>query len=148
MFLGSFYYSIDNKGRVSIPAKLRKYVNPAANDSFVLTRGTSQCIDVYPLDQWKEKIESKISKLNTFDPKQAMFLRMFLQEASEDTLDSQSRLLVPKNLVQYAAIEKEVLIMGVGKKIEIWNPDKYNQIIGENEDSFEEIAKEVMNFEL
>lgn len=148
MFLGSFYYSIDNKGRVSIPAKLRKYVNPEANDSFVLTRGTSQCIDVYPLDQWKEKIESKINKLNTFDPKQAMFLRMFLQEASEDTLDSQSRLLVPKNLIQYAGIEKEVLIMGVGKKIEIWNPDKYNQIIGDNEGSFEEIAKEVMNFEL
>ena len=78
MFIGNFTYSIDAKGRVSIPAKLRKYVKPDANDSFVITRGTVQCIDVYPLDIWREYVAAKVSKLNPFDPQEAIFIRMFL----------------------------------------------------------------------
>ncbi len=144
MFLGSFKYSIDSKGRVSIPAKLRKFINPEANDAFVLTRGTEKCIDVYPMDQWKELVAHKLNQLNTFDPKEAMFLRMFLQEAAEDKLDSQSRLTIPKSLIEFAGIEKEVFILGAGKKIEIWNPETYDEYIKENHMPYEEIAREVM----
>lgn len=144
MFIGSFKYSIDSKGRVSIPAKLRKFINPEANDSFVMTRGTAQCIDLYPLDQWKELVAHKLNQLNTFDPKEAMFLRMFLQEAAEDKLDSQSRILIPKSLIEFAGIEKEVLILGAIKKIEIWNPEIYEKYIQENEIPYAEIAREVM----
>ena len=70
MFLGSFNYSIDAKGRISIPVKLRKFVSPDANDTFVLTRGSSQCINIYPMNYWKELVESKLDRLNTFDPKE------------------------------------------------------------------------------
>ena len=144
MFIGSFKYSMDTKGRVSIPAKLRKFVSPDANDSFVMTRGTVKCIDVYPMDMWKELVESKLDKLNTFEPKEALFLRMLLTEAGEDKLDSQSRLLIPKNLIEYAEIKREVFIIGAIKKIEIWNPANYEAYLKTSELSYEEIAKQVM----
>ena len=143
MFIGSFTYSIDSKSRISIPAKLRKYVKPEANDTFVMTRGIAKCIDIYPHDQWKE-LEEKLSTLNSFNQKEAKFLRMFLQTASEDTLDAQSRLLIPQNLIEYAGIEKEVFILGAVKKIEVWNPVIYQNYLNDRPESFEEIAEEVM----
>ncbi len=144
MFIGSFKYSVDTKGRVSIPAKLRKFVDPKSNDAFVMTRGTSKCIDVYPMNFWEELVQSKLNQLNSFEPKEAMFLRMFLQQAAEDKLDSQARLLIPKNLIDYAEISKDVLILGAIKKIEIWNPQNYEDYLNTSELSYEEIAKQVM----
>lgn len=144
MFIGNFTYSIDAKGRVSIPAKLRKYVNPDANDTFVITRGTVQCIDLYPLDVWREEVAGKLNKLNSFDPQEAIFIRMFLQEASEDKLDGQSRLIIPKSLIEYSGIEKEVFILGAMQKIELWNPNVYQEYIKNANKSYEEIAQEVM----
>lgn len=144
MFIGSFKYSIDTKGRVSIPAKLRKFVDPKSNDAFVMTRGTIKCIDVYPMNFWEELVQSKLNQLNSFEPKEAMFLRMFLQQAAEDKLDTQSRLLIPKNLIEYAEISKDVLILGAIKKIEIWNPQNYEDYLRKSELSYEEIAKQVM----
>ena len=144
MFIGSFKYSVDTKGRVSIPAKLRKFVDPKSNDAFVMTRGTTKCIDVYPMNFWEELVQSKLNQLNSFEPKEAMFLRMFLQQAAEDKLDTQSRLLIPKNLIDYAEISKDVLILGAIKKIEIWNPQNYEDYLNTSELSYEEIAKQVM----
>ena len=144
MLIGSFKYSIDSKGRVSIPAKMRKFVDPKSNDAFVMTRGTNKCIDVYPMNLWEELVQSKLNQLNSFEPKDAMFLRMFLQQAAEDKLDSQSRLLIPKNLIEYAEISKEVLILGNIKKIELWNPQNYEDYLNTSELSFEEIAKQVL----
>ncbi len=144
MFIGNFTYSIDAKGRVSIPAKLRKYVSPESNDTFIITRGTVQCLDLYPLDIWREQVATKLSKLNSFDPQEAVFIRMFLQEASEDKLDSQSRLIIPKSLIEYSGIEKEVFILGAMQKIELWNPSVYQEYIKNCNKSYEEIAKEVM----
>ncbi len=143
MFRGQFSYSIDSKGRISIPAKLRKQVSPESNDSFVMTQGTASCIDIYPLDQWLQ-IEEKLLKLNPFDPKEAQFIRMILQLASEDNLDSQSRILIPQNLIEYAKIEKEVLILGALKKIEVWNPKIYKEYIEQTSETYEQIAARVM----
>lgn len=144
MFLGSFKYSIDSKNRVSIPARMRKFVNPEANDAFVLTRGTNGCIIVYPMDQWKDLVASKLDKLNPFDPDDSRFLRMFLQEAAEDKFDNQSRLTIPKNLIEFAGIKKDVLILGMNQFIEIWDPEKYEKYKTQHEDSYDDIAKEVM----
>ncbi len=145
MFIGSFNFTIDAKNRISIPAKLRKHVKPEANDTFVMTRGIANCIDIYPLDQWKE-LEEKLSKLNPFNARESKFLRMFLQSANEDTLDSQSRLLIPQSLIEYAGIEKDVFILGAVKKIEIWNPKTYENYLNEQPETFEQIAQEVMTF--
>ena len=143
MFRGQFSYSVDAKGRVSIPARLRKHVSPEANDTFVMTQGTGKCIDVYPLDQWLV-FEKKLEELNPFDPRKAKFIRMILQHAAEDTLDSQSRILIPQKLLEYAKIEKEVIILGALKKIEIWNPKEFENYLKDTPETYEEIAAQVM----
>lgn len=143
MFRGQFIYSVDSKGRVSIPAKLRKHIAPDANDTFVMTQGTATCIDVYPLDQWNQ-FEEKLLGLNPFKPNDAKFIRMILQFASEDKLDSQSRILIPQFLLEYAKIEKEVLILGALKKIELWNPKVFEEYLKQTPETYEQIAAEVM----
>ena len=143
MFKGQFSYSIDSKGRISIPAKLRKQVAPESNDTFVMTQGTATCIDIYPLDQWTQ-IEERLLKLNSFDPKEAQFLRMILPLVFEDRLDSQSRILIPQNLISYAKIEKEVLIIGALQKIEVWNPKIFKEYLEQATETYEQIAAKVM----
>jgi MraZ protein len=144
MFIGSFKYSIDTKNRISIPAKLRKYLEGDGNDKFYINRGIAKCIDIYPSSQWKELL-NRLDQLNHFNSKEAMFLRMFLQKASEETLDSQYRILLPQNLIEYAGIEKEVFILGAIKKIEIWNPAIYEKYLQDQEESFEQVAEKVMS---
>jgi MraZ protein len=144
MFLGSFNYTIDAKGRISIPARLRKFVSPDANDTFVFTRGSLKCINIYPMNYWKELLESKLDKLYSFDPNDTKFLRLFLPSAAEDQFDTQSRLLVPKRLIEFAEIEKDVIILGMNKYIEVWNPKLYEEYLKEIEEPYETIAKEVM----
>ncbi len=144
MFLGSFNYSVDSKGRISIPSRFRKYVNQEANDTFIITRGILQCIDIYPQDNWKLDVLTRIDQLDDFDPDESAFKRLLLELAAEDKLDSQSRLLIPKNLLEFAGIEKDALILGQNKKIEVWNPDIYEILKKENSKPFSEIAKQVM----
>ncbi len=143
MFRGQFTYSIDSKGRIAIPARLRKHVTAEANDTFVMTRGLSNCIDIYPLDEW-QRIEEKLLQLNSFQPDDARFIRMFVQFASEDVMDGQSRILIPSTLINYAKIEKEVLILGALKKIEVWNPKVYDEYLSQSAQTYEEIAAKVM----
>jgi MraZ protein len=143
VFRGQFLYSVDAKGRVSIPARLRKHFAPDANDTVVMTQGTSKCIDVYPHDQWLD-IEKNLLQLNSFNPEHARFIRMISQYATEDVLDSQSRILIPQYLLDYAGIEKEVLVLGVLKKIELWNPETYNEYIKSSGETYGEVAEKVM----
>lgn len=142
--MGSFLYSIDSKGRISIPSRFRKYVNQAADNTFVMTRGLYQYIDIYPLDLWKEEVLVRIDQLDDYNPEEATFKRMLFELAAEDRLDSQSRLLIPKNLLEFAGIEKEVFILGQNKKIEVWNPEIYEEYKKENTISFAEYSKNIM----
>jgi MraZ protein len=117
LFKGKEIYSIDAKGRVSIPVRLRKHFSPEANDSFVLTQGIGPCIFIYPHDHWQQ-FEKRLQKLNSFIPKEALFKRLFLECAADGALDAQSRITVPQNLLEYAKIEKEVLVLGQLDSIE------------------------------
>ncbi len=143
LFRGQYTYSVDSKGRLSIPAKLRRHLSPEANDTFVMTQGTATCIDLYPMDQWQH-FEQKLIDLNPFNPQEAKFIRMILQHATEDKLDSQSRILIPPNLLEYAGIEKEVLVLGALKKIELWDPNTYKKYLEKSSETYEEIAAKVM----
>jgi MraZ protein len=143
VFKGQYSYSVDAKGRISIPAKLRKHVSPECNDTFIMTQGTGKYIDIYPLDQWN-LLEEKLLNLNLFNPEHARFSRMLLQNAFDDTLDSQSRILIPQNLLAHAGITKEVLILGVSTKIELWNPSVYENYLNSSEETFEQIAAKVI----
>ncbi len=143
MFKGSFTFSLDSKGRLNIPAKIRRDINPDANGAFVLTRGPLKCIDLYPYDEWR-LFEAKLKSLNIFDPKEGIVMRRFLQEAVEDKIDAQNRILIPKNLAEFAGLDKEVFILGALNKIELWDPKIYEDYINQQDLAFEEAAQQVM----
>jgi MraZ protein len=142
-FKGSYSYSVDSKGRINIPSRLRKYVSPEANDTFIITRGYEQCLFVYPLDEWS-KLEQSIRELTTTNPKHRFFMRTLLEKATESQLDGQSRITIPKELLQFAAIENEVLILGVLERIEVWNPKVYQEYQKAQAESYENVAQNVL----
>jgi MraZ protein len=142
-FMGIYDYSVDNKGRVNVPLKMRKNLTPDSNDTFVVTRGFEKCISVYPLKEW-DIIENKINELNSFKEKDRLFQRTFLMWASHQELDSQSRISLPKNLLEYADIKSEVKIIGVGERIEIWDPKVFSTYFDSQSEGYEQIAEQVM----
>ena len=142
-FKGSYEYSVDSKGRINIPARLRKYVSPEANETFVLTRGYEQCLFVYPLDEW-EKLEQSIRQLMTTNPQHRFFMRTLLERATECQLDGQSRITIPKELLQFAGIENEVLILGVLERMEVWNPKIYRAYQAAQSETYENVAQNVL----
>jgi MraZ protein len=142
-FKGSYEYSVDSKGRMNIPSRLRKYVSPEANDTFIITRGYEQCLFVYPLDEWG-KLEESIRLLQSTNPLHRFFTRTLLQHAIESQLDGQSRIIIPKELLQLAGIENEVLILGVLERIEVWNPQTYREYQKKQPESYENIAQTVL----
>lgn len=142
-FKGSYAYSVDNKGRVNIPAKLRKNVAREANDTFVVTRGYEECLFVYPQDEWN-KLEESIRQLSPTNSRHRFFMRALLERATESQLDAQARISIPKELLQFAHIENEVLIIGVLEHIEIWNPKLYDQYLKAQAESYETVAQTVL----
>ncbi len=142
-FKGSYDYSVDNKGRINIPARLRKYISPEANDTFIVTRGYEQCLYVYPLDEWN-KVEENIRQLSSTNPKHRFFMRTLLERATESQLDGQFRITIPKELLQFAGIDNEVFIIGVLEHIEIWNPLTYADYQKTQAESYESVAQTVL----
>jgi MraZ protein len=142
-FKGSYEYSVDSKGRINIPARLRKYVSPDANDTFVITRGYDVCLFVYPLDEWN-RLEHAIRDLAATNPKHRFFMRTLLERATECQLDGQSRIIIPRDLLQFAGIENEVVILGVLERIELWNPRTYREYVSSQSDSYESVAQSVL----
>lgn len=145
-FKGQETYSIDNKGRVNVPAKMRKAISAEANDTFVLTRGTDTCIVAYPLDEWR-KYEDKFEKLNQYDRRNRTFLRMLLMWSEEVTLDQQQRVTIPRSLLEFAQIENKVTIVGMVDHIELWRPETFDEYMNAVEESYEDIASHVMTIE-
>jgi len=142
-FKGSYTYAVDEKGRVNLPAKLRKYVSPESNDTFVVTRGFEKCLFVYPVDEWN-KLEQNLRNLSSYDPEHRMFIRALLEFASECQLDGQARISIPQELREYSRIEDEVRIIGTLDKIELWDPAVYEDYKKSQSESYEDIAAKVM----
>jgi len=142
-FKGQFRYIIDDKGRVNIPAKFRKSLDPEAKETFVSIPGLDGCVFLYPLDEWK-KFEEKLRKLPTNIERNRRYQRMIFSMASEDTCDKQGRVTIPTILLQRADIKKDVLIIGVLDRIELWNPEIYDQQIDASGESYEGIAESIM----
>ena len=136
-------YSVDEKGRVNLPSKLRKYVSPEANETFVITRGFEKCLFVYPVDEWN-KLEDNLRNLSGYDPEHRLFIRALLELASESQLDAQARLSIPQELREYASIQDAVRIIGTLDKIELWNPQVYDDYKNTQPESYESIAARVM----
>jgi MraZ protein len=144
-FLGEFEATIDAKGRFLLPAGFKKQLPQDATAKFVINRGFEKCLTLYPLQSW-EPIFSQISQLNDFDPKVREFRRYFLNGAIEVELDSAGRLLLPKNLLGHASLEKDIVLVSAVNKIEIWDKVKYDQFFESySPESFSDLANQVMN---
>ncbi len=142
-FKGRYEYILDSKGRLSIPAKLRKSLPPDAHDTFVVTRGVEKCLYVYPLDEWRHQ-EEKLHSLNQYLEKHRYFVRTLLMWASDELLlDSQSRISIPKSLLEFAEIEKEVVIIGALEKIELWNPKTLNEYLNSQPESYANVVEQI-----
>lgn len=142
MFQGHSICNIDAKSRLVLPSKFRKYIKAEANNRIVLTRGFEECILVYPLDAW-EKLTKGFSNYNVFNSQQRSFMRRFMMYVNDCDIDPQNRILLPSQLIEFAHIKKEILILGMLDKIEIWDPetkDKYDEMQPE---SYEEVAQKV-----
>lgn len=143
MLTGEFQHNIDAKGRIIIPAKLREDLGA----KFVITRGLDGCVFGYPLENW-EKIQEKLKQLPLAKKEARAFTRFFYSAAAEAEIDKQGRINIPSTLVDYANLEKECLVLGVSDRIEIWSKTKWESVSSEIEESFEEIAEDMLDFGL
>ena len=141
-FKGSFNYTVDSKGRINIPAKMRKNLSPEANNSFVITRGLDNCIFVYPNDEWAKR-EAELGKLEQTNREARLYTRLLLEFASDVELDGQHRISLTKELMEYAKISGDVLILGVFDRIEVWNPDEYKKYLDAQQQDYVTVAEKV-----
>ena len=135
MFMGEYNHTIDAKGRISMPAKLRKDMG----ETFILTKGLDGCLFAFSQEEWLN-FETKLKSLPLSDKNARNFVRFFLAGATECEIDKQGRFLIPTNLRESANLQKEVVIIGVGTRIEIWDKEKWNSYNNENI-SVEDIAE-------
>lgn len=122
MFMGEYNHTIDAKGRLIIPAKFRE----ALGEQFVVTRGLDDCLFVYPDDGWKA-FEEKLSTLPVANKNARKFARFFLSGAAQVELDKQGRILIPNTLREYGGLEKEVVLIGVANRVEIWSKARWEE---------------------
>jgi MraZ protein len=135
MLLGEYQHSLDEKGRLIIPAKFREDLG----ENFVITRGLDNCLFAYPLSQWKV-IEEKVKELPTSQAETRAFVRMFFSGAIEAELDKQGRIVIPQQLREHARIDRDVYVIGVSTKVEIWAKEIWSSYADQAEQSYEEIA--------
>ena len=127
MFFGEYQHSIDPKGRVFMPAKFRDDLG----EKFVVTKGLDNCLFVYPNEEWKS-FEQKLRTLPLTSKEARAFIRFFFAGAAECEADKQGRILLPANLRDYAGLEKDLSIIGVSTRVEIWNRDAWESYNGES----------------
>ena len=144
-FLGEYECTIDAKGRFLLPAAIKKQLPEADASQFVINRGFEKCLTLYPIQSW-QPIFDQISKLNDFDPKVREFRRYFFNGATNVELDTAGRILLPKNLVEHASLQKDIVLVSALNKIEIWDKQQYQKFFDSyTSESFSNLANEVMN---
>lgn len=148
MFKGTFFHSLDEKGRIAIPNKLRQKIEKTGDtEILIITQGFEGCLLAYPQNEWK-KIEEKAQKLSLLDEAARNFVRFFISPASECTLDKLGRIILPSNLRDYAGIQKEVVISGALDKIEIWSKESHDQYWKEFKSSQNDVIKQMKDIGL
>ena len=141
MLIGEYKHTIDTKKRLAIPAKLRKDLGERA----VITKGLENCLVIYTLDEW-QKLAHKLENLPASQADARNFARIMLSGASDVELDKLGRVLIPDYLKNYASLKKNVTLLGLSNKIEIWDTDKWQEYSKRTESSAEDIAERLKEF--
>ena len=136
MFTGEFQYNMDDKGRVAIPAKMREKLG----ETFMVTKGFEGCLFVYPMEAW-EALDQKLRSLPFTQREARQFNRFFYASSLEATADKQGRIVIPANLREHAGLVKEVSIIGVGERIEIWDTARLDATLDETAGAYEDLAE-------
>lgn len=140
MFLGEYAHTLDEKGRLIVPSRLRE----GLGDNFVITRGLDHCLFVYPSGEWQALAE-KLRSLPLTKGDARAFARFLFSGANECELDKQSRILVPPGLREYAKIVRDVVIIGVSNRVEIWATDEWRRYNDASAATYEEIAEKFVD---
>jgi len=145
--IGTYECKVDAKGRLMVPAALKKQLIPMLQEGFVLKRSVFQpCLELYPMKEWN-KLMVQINGLNRFKKKNNDFIRKFTAGVKTVEVDTNGRLLIPRDLVVFAGIDKEIVLSSAVNIIEIWDKDKYERSIDVDADEFADLAEEVMGNE-
>lgn len=138
MFLGEYQHSIDDKGRIIMPARFRDQLGP----NFIITRGLDGCLFVYPAEEW-ERLAQEVQSLPLAKKDARAFSRMLFSGAVEGECDKQGRVSIPTNLREYASIERDVVSIGVSSRIEIWSAETWAVVNEDATTKFEELAEKL-----
>lgn len=141
--MGEYQHSLDEKGRLIIPAKFRDDLG----SSFVITRGLDKCLFVYPAGEWSS-LEEKLKNLPLTKADARSFVRFLLAGATQSDLDTQGRVMLPQNLREHANIQRDVVVIGVGTRVEIWAKEEWETYESNASSSFEEIAEKIVDLGL
>jgi MraZ protein len=140
MITGEFKCSLDEKGRLLIPVKMRTEI---LGNVIVLTRGVEKCLWLFPPEEWKTFSEKLIGSTSLFQEKARLIQRRMIAPAQETEIDRTGRIMVPQTLREYSELKKECIVLGLKKYIEIWSESAYLAYLEENESKFKEAAEEL-----
>ncbi|MFM8850016.1 MAG: division/cell wall cluster transcriptional repressor MraZ [Cytophagales bacterium] len=143
-FTSEYESKLDAKGRLVLPARIKAQLPEGDVQELVIRRGFEPCLIVYPMVEFK-KVFSKISSLNEFNEEYRKLQRNFLSGVVTVDLDNNGRFLVPKNMLTYAQIEKDVTLVGTGNKVEIWNPSIYEKHLIQDPSELSKLAEKFLN---
>lgn len=135
LFYGEYHHTIDPKGRVIVPSRFRENLG----EKFILTKGLDNCLFAYSLEEWTN-LESKLKSLPFTNKDARAFIRFFFSGATECETDKQGRILIPSNLREYATLGKDIVIIGVSTRVEIWDKDRWNGYNSDDNMSANDIA--------
>jgi MraZ protein len=142
--IGTYECKVDAKGRLLLPAPLKKQLTTSLQDGFVLKRSVFQpCLELYPMQEWNAMM-SKINKLNRFVKKNNDFIRRFTAGVKVVEIDNLGRLLIPKDLTVFGSISKDVVLASAVNIVEIWDKDLYEKSLDNSEIDFADLAEDVM----
>ena len=141
--MGEYKHNLDTKGRIIVPSKFRDLLS----EQFVITRGLDRCLFAYTLDEWS-RIEEKLKTLPLTKKDARKFTRLFFSGATNVEIDKQGRINIPQNLRDYAGLLKDCTVIGVSSRIEIWDTESWENFYTESEENFEDIAEDLIDFDL
>ncbi len=141
MFRGRYEHTVDIKGRTSIPSKFREVLSANYDERLIMTNFDG-CLWAYPAVEW-QRIEDHVSSLPQMKPEVKAFQRAFISAASDCPIDKQGRILLPQTLRDYAGIERDLVFVGMTKRIEIWSVERWNKVFSESQENLKDMAEKL-----